>query len=257
MSNVGKFTWYELMTTDAAAAAAFYGKVVGWTSAVMGSSSAGTPYTVFSTAEGGVAGLMETPKEATGMPPGWMGYISVDDVDDYARRFEAAGGAIHRAPADIPDIGRFSVVGDPQGAVIVLFKALPPANGAGPPSLDGPGYVGWRELLTTDGPSAMDFYGKMFGWDKSTGHDMGQMGVYQLFAYDGADRGGIMTRPAQMPVSVWGYYFGVDAIGAATERLKAAGGTVLNGPMQVPTGDWIVQGRDPQGAAFNLQSPNA
>jgi predicted enzyme related to lactoylglutathione lyase len=257
MTTTGQFTWYELVTGDAAAASAFYEKVIGWTSAVMGQSGAGTPYTVFSTSEGGVAGLLETPPEAQGAPPAWMGYVSVDDVDAYAKKFAAAGGAVHRQPADIPSIGRFSVVADPQGAMLVLFKAEPRPDGAAPPALDAPGYPSWRELMTTDGPSAFEFYAGMFGWAKSTGYDMGPMGVYQLFAYDGADRGGIMTRPTQTPVSHWGYVFRVDAIGAATERLKAGGGTVINGPMQVPTGDWIVQARDPQGATFALQSPNA
>jgi len=140
---------------------------------------------------------------------------------------------------------------------LVLFKAEPRPDGVAPPALDAPGYPSWRELMTTDGPSAVEFYTGMFGWEKSTGHDMGPMGVYQLFAYDGADRGGIMTRPPQMPTSNWGYVFRVDAIGPATERLKAAGGSVLNGPMQVPTGDWIVQALDRQGAWFCLQSPNA
>jgi hypothetical protein len=68
---------------------------------------------------------------------------------------------------------------------------------------------------------------------------------------------GIMTRPPQMPDSHWGYVFRVDAAKAAAERVKAAGGKVTNGPMQVPTGDWIVQAQDPQGAHFSVQSPNA
>jgi predicted enzyme related to lactoylglutathione lyase len=85
---------------------------------------------------------------------------------------------------------------------------------------------------------------------------MGPMGVYQLLAYDGADRVGIMTKPPQIPVANWGFYFRVDAAGAAGKRLKAAGGTVLQGPMQVPTGDWVLQAQDPQGAYFNVQSPN-
>jgi predicted enzyme related to lactoylglutathione lyase len=213
---------------------------------------------VFNTAEGGVAGLLETPEEARrmGAMPVWLGYVSVDDVDDYAKRFEAAGGAVHRAPADIPTIGRFAIVADPQGAALVLFDASR-SDGAAPPVKEAPGYPGWRELMAADGPAAFDFYAGMFGWDKSTGHDMGAMGVYQLFAYDGADRGGMMTRPPFIERPFWGYYFRVDATGAAIERLTAAGGTVTSGPHQAPTGDWIVQATDPQGAQFALMSPNA
>jgi predicted enzyme related to lactoylglutathione lyase len=248
MSN--PFVWYELITDDTAGAAAFYESVVGWTA--QDSGQPGPTYTLFATKEGGVAGLLKAPVPS--MSPVWVGYVSVDDVDDYANRFVAAGGAIHRAPDDIPTIGRFAMVADPQGAGLVLFKALPRADGAGPPSLDEPGYPGWRELMTTDSGAAYDFYADMFGWEKSGGHDMGPMGVYHLFAYDGADRGGIMTAPG---APRWGYYFRVDAIGAAVGRLKAAGGTVNNGPNQVPTGDWVVQATDVQGAKFALVSANA
>jgi predicted enzyme related to lactoylglutathione lyase len=255
MSDEGKFLWYELMTEDSGAARAFYGQVIGWRSEAVDKGR----YWTFNTGEGGVAGLLEMPEpqRKSGVKPVWVGYVAVSDVDDYAKRFEAAGGRIHRPPEDIPGIGRFSLVADPQGAVLTLFKPQPRADGGGVPMHDGPGYPAWRELVTKDGPSAFDFYAKMFGWEKSTGHDMGPMGVYQLFAYDGADRGGVMTMPPHIPAPLWGYYFGVDSIAAATERLKAGGGTVVNGPMQVPGGSWVVQALDSQGAAFALHSANA
>jgi hypothetical protein len=198
---------------------------------------------------------METQPAArqSGAEPVWMGYVAVDDVDDYAGRFAAAGGAVRHAPDDIPGIGRFAVVADPQGAALVLFK---PLSGEAVPAHDAPGYPGWRELAATDGPSAFEFYAKMFGWEKSATHDMGPMGVYQLFAYDGADRGGMMTKPSFIPAPFWGYYFRVEAIAPAVEKIKAGGGAVINGPHQVPTGDWIVQATDPQGAKFALTSPN-
>ena len=255
MGVTGKFTWYELLTSDTSAAADFYAKVIGWKPAPQGSAADPMHYTVFETAAGGVAGLMKIPPDAAGMPPSWVGYVSVDDVDAYAEKFVAAGGTIRRPPDDIPGVGRFAAVGDPQGAHLCLFK--PAAGGLAPPEGDGPGYPGWRELMTNDGPSAVDFYVGMFGWEKSTGHDMGPMGVYQLLAYDGRDRMGMMTKPPQIPVPNWGYCFGVDSATAAAERLKAAGGQVNNGPMQVPGGTWVVQVQDPQGAHFSLISLNA
>jgi len=83
------------------------------------------------------------------------------------------------------------------------------------------------------------------------------MGVYRLF--DEGDRkpmgsGGMMNKAPQMPVSCWGFYFSVDSIKAAVQRVEAGGGKVLNGPMQVPGGGWIIQGQDPQGAMFSLVS---
>jgi predicted enzyme related to lactoylglutathione lyase len=256
MGVTGKFTWYELLTTDTSAAADFYAKVIGWKPVSQASADNPMHYTVFETAEGGVAGLMEIPPEAKagGMPPSWVGYVSVDDVDAYAEKFVAHGGTIRRPPDDIPGVGRFAAVGDPQGAHLCLFKPSP--AGPVPPSLEAPGYPSWRELMAADGPAAVAFYAGMFGWEKSTGHDMGPMGVYQLLAYDGQDRMGMMTKPPQVPAPNWGFYFMVDAAGAAGERVKAAGGTVLQGPMQVPTGIWVLQAQDPQGAHFGVNSPN-
>jgi uncharacterized protein len=247
----GKFNWYELTTTDTKAAGAFYASVIGWTVEEFGDGS----YWTFNTAKGGVAGLMKTPPEMGDMPPAWTGYVAVDDVDDFAGRYTAAGGKVLRGPAEIPGIGRFCVAADPQGAVLILFK--PNGGGEGPPSEEAPGYPAWRELMAVDGARAFAFYEKMFGWEKDSDFDMGPMGVYRLFAYDGAQRGGMMNKPASIPAPYWGYYFRVDAIGAAVERLKAGGGQVTNGPNQVPTGDWIVNATDPQGAHFSLMSPTA
>jgi hypothetical protein len=250
MTVTGKFVWYELMTTDTKAAERFYGSVIGWTTEDVGQGA----YWSFNTDKGGVAGLMGVPPDAAGAQPVWMGYVAVDDVDDYAGRYAAAGGTVHRPPSDIPGIGRFSVVADPQGAVLVLFK---PTGGGEVPSAEAPGYPAWRELMAVDGGKAFAFYETMFGWEKAAEFDMGPMGTYRLFAYDGADRGGMMTKPDFIPVPYWGFYFRVDAIGAAIDRLKAGGGQVTNGPHQVPTGDWVVQATDPQGAHFALMSPTA
>ena len=229
--------------------ALFYGSVIGW------SVEEANPgfYWTFNAAKGGVAGLMVSPPEAGPMGPIWTGYVAVDDVDDYAHRFVAAGGSVRREPAEIPGIGRFSVVADPQGVVLILFK---PNREGDVPSEEAPGYPAWRELVTTDGAKAFAFYEKMFGWEKDSDFDMGPMGVYRLFAYDGAQRGGMMDKPASIPDSYWGFYFRVEAIGAAVERLKTGGGQVTNGPHQVPTGDWVVAATDPQGAHFSLMSPN-
>ena len=67
--------------------------------------------------------------------------------------------------------------------------------------------------------------------------------------------GAMMTKPPALPVPFWGYYFNVPSIDAGTEKIKAGGGKILNGPMEVPGGQWIVQAMDPQGAAFSLVAP--
>jgi predicted enzyme related to lactoylglutathione lyase len=259
-----RFRWYELMTTDAEAAGGFYRAVVGWTTQDVG--GPGMAYTTFHVGgAAGMAGMLTLSPEALagGAKPGWIGYLAVPDVDDYARRLVAAGGTVHQPPTDIPGILRFAGVKDPTGAPFVIYRGVPQAGepDSGPPegAPDEPGYVGWRELLAGDGQRAFDFYAGLFGWNEAAVFDMGPMGAYRLWSTTGARgmdaaEGGMMTAPPGGPAPVWNFYFQVDGIDAAAARIAAAGGQVINGPHAVPSDDWIVQALDPQGAPFNLIS---
>ncbi|MEJ0049435.1 MAG: VOC family protein [Rhodospirillales bacterium] len=250
----GKFVWYELMTTDTDAAEAFYKAVIGWSTQVFAGSE--PKYTILMVNGAGIGGMMVLPEEARrmGAQPGWLGYVGVDDVDAGAAKVTEAGGAVHRAPDDIPGVGRFAVVADPQGAVFILFKNAGEGQGS-LPSPSTPGHIGWHELHATDRESAFAFYANQYGWTKSEAHDMGPMGIYQLFATGDAPVGGMVTRMPGMPGPFWLYYFTVDAIDAAVERVTSSGGRVLNGPHQVPGGVWIAQCSDPQGAMFAMVGP--
>lgn len=249
----GKFVWYELMTTDTKAAEEFYDDVVGWTSEDSGMPGAG--YTLFKTdGDVRVAGLMTMPEGALKMnaPPAWLGYIGVDDVDASAKQLKELGGTVHREPDDIPNIGRFAIVTDPHGAVFALFKG----NGEMPElAQNANGNVGWHELMAGDLAVEFPFYQKMFGWGKDEAMDMGEMGVYQIFSHGGAQIGGMMTKPAEIPSPYWGYYFNVAALDAAVERATSRGAKIIMGPMEVPGGAWVINGVDPQGAHFSLVSP--
>ncbi len=116
----GAFSWCELMTTDVDAAKAFYTKLFGWNTEEM--PMPGMTYTVVKAGGKEVGGIMAIPKEAGGMPPMWHAYVTVDDVDATARTAEQLGGKILMPPTDIPDVGRFSVLQDPQGAMINIIK---------------------------------------------------------------------------------------------------------------------------------------
>jgi hypothetical protein len=246
------FVWYELMTTDLDAATAFYKTVVDWDS-----ESSDTPqmrYTIVKAGDKPVAGLMTIPDHAAkmGARPAWTGYIHVDNVDTATESVKKAGGAVHREPADIPAVGRFSVVADPQGATFVLFK--PQGEGQPPAPPMTPGHVGWHELYAAEWKSAFDFYAGQFGWTKTDAMDMGEMGTYQLFATGaGGDAiGGMFNKPADVPAPFWLFYFNVGDIDAAAQRVTGNGGKVLMGPMEVPGGGWVSQATDPQGAMFAL-----
>jgi predicted enzyme related to lactoylglutathione lyase len=248
----GDFIWCELMTPDSKAAEGFYREVVGWTAD--DTSVEGMAYTTFKAAGVPVAGMMELSAEMrdAGASPGWMGYVYVDDVDATARRVTELGGLVHRAASDIPSIGRFAVVAAPDGAAFALFK---PNDGDGPTRQRMvPGHVGWHELMAGELDAAFAFYAELFGWVRTEAIDMGPMGIYQIFAPgDGGDAiGGMMTRLPEMPASFWLYYFNVEALDSALERVTAGGGTLINEPMEVPGGAWIGQCLDPQGAMFAL-----
>jgi predicted enzyme related to lactoylglutathione lyase len=249
----GTFVWYDVMTTDTKAAAKFYGDVIGWSAQEHPMADGGT-YTIFSDGPTMVAGLMAIPEpmRAGGVPPCWSGYISTNDVDADAQRVAKAGGAIQRPPADIPNVGRFAVVSDPGGAVFLLFKPNTTEDPK-PVAPMTPGHIGWHELYAGDLDREFSFYSQLFGWTKDRAHDMGPMGTYQTFATGGAPCGGMMKACGQVPHS-WNYYIAVESVAKAADRAQTRGATVLNGPLEVPGGAWIVQARDPQGAHFAMVS---
>lgn len=249
------FIWYELMTTDMEAAATFYRSVVGWEAQPWSDPS--MRYTILTAGGAPAAGLMTLPDDArdAGLQPGWVGYIHADDVDAATERVKQGGGRVHRPPSDIPGVGRFSVIADPDGAMFMLLTPLGGDQAAPPAAPMTPGHIGWHELHAGDGASAFAFYSSQFGWTKDQAMDMGPMGTYQLFAAGGDAIGGIMTKPPQMPMPAWLFYFTVPAIDTAAARVRDGGGQVLNGPMEVPGGGWIIQGLDAQGAMFALVAP--
>ena len=248
----GRFAWYELMTTNMAAAATFYANVVGW-----GAQDASTPdlaYTLFTAGNVTAGGLMELPEDARkmGATPRWMGYVGVNDVDAAADRIKRLGGAVYVPPTN-SNIGRISVVADPQTATLGLVEGLKP--GQQPPAeLDELGRVGWHELLAADWEKAFAFYGELFGWQNADA-EIGPTDTYQLFSAGGQTIGGMLTKRSVEPVPYWLYYFNVDAVEAAMARVKDAGGQIIHGPMQVPGGSWIAQCMDPQGAMFAMAGP--
>jgi predicted enzyme related to lactoylglutathione lyase len=243
------FFWYDLATSDVEAARKFYCEVVGWAYQDVG--QPGQAYGLFKVGDVSVAGLMPYPDGMTPPHPVWNGYIAVTDVDAMAGRVKQAGGTVHRGPMEVPGVIRFAVVADPQGAVFIIAKGLEaqpmPQLAAGTS-----GTFGWRELFATDWAKDFAFYEKLFGWTKAEAHNMGPMGICQLFAAGGDAIGGMMNKPAEMPQCWWNYYINVDGIDAAKTRVENGGGKVMMGPMQVPGGQWILQGQDPQGGNFAL-----
>jgi predicted enzyme related to lactoylglutathione lyase len=249
---LGSFVWCELLTTDTAAAESFYKKVVGWTSAPFGPGG----YIVFNNSAGsGVGGVMKLPDQAKqmGAPPHWMMYVGTPDVDGMAVRIAQMGGRVLKQPDDIPTVGRFAVVQDPYGASFAIFTPKP-APGSPERKKGATGEFSWFELYTPNPEGAWKFYETLFGWEKTSAMDMGEMGVYQMFGRGGGiPNGGIMKPPPGAPAA-WMPYALVKDAKAAAAAATANGGKIVNGPMEVPGGDWIAQGMDPQGAMFSVHS---
>jgi predicted enzyme related to lactoylglutathione lyase len=246
----GRFAWYELITTDMAAAKAFYARVIGW--GARDASTADLAYALFNAGSASVSGLMDLPEDARkmGATPRWMGYVGVDDVDATADRIKRLGGAVYVPPTN-SNIGRISVVADPQMATLGLVEGLKPGQPP-PAALDEPGRVGWHELLAADRQKAFAFYGEVFGWQTADA-ETDQPDTYQLFSAGGQTIGGMFTKRPQEPVPFWLYYFNIGDIDAAAERVKTGGGRIFEGPHQLADGSWIARCTDPQGAFFALQ----
>lgn len=248
----GRFVWYELMTTDTSAAKKFYPAVTGWSTQAFDKSyemwtSGGTPL-------GGMMNLSGDQKKR-GIPPHWLPYVGVSSVDATTAQAGKLGGKALVPPTDIPDVGRFSVIADPQGAVIGIYSSKnPAANGDFSPEV---GEFSWHELMTTDYVAASDFYRQLFGWEKIDEFDMGPMGIYHMYGKNGQMYGGMFNKSPDMPPPMWWCYVRVNDVNTAVDAVKKGGGQVMNGPMEVPGGDWIAQCADPQGANFAVHQKKA
>ena len=251
---LGRPLWYELMTTDMKGAEAFYRNVIGWQTKPF--EGAGQPYTTFnrdSDASSSVGGVMTKPADVKA-PPFWAMYIGVPKIEEAVSQIKKLGGKTHTDVITVPNVGRMQLMQDPQGAMFYIFEPAPAENRPeGPPEI---GQASWHELMTTDSEAAMKFYTEVFGWQPSETMDMGEMGKYRMFNRPHGMIGGMMNKPPQLthiPPN-WQIYFLVPDIDAAAQRITANGGKVVNGPMEVPGGDQVLNALDPQGAAFSLHA---
>jgi uncharacterized protein len=252
----GRFVWYELSTSDPAAAQRFYTAITGWgTQAFEG---AGAPYTMWTNGENPIGGVMELPAELSskGVPPHWLPYIGTDDVDETVAEATQLGAKVLVPAQDIPTMGRFAVLADPQGASFAIYKSA--QDTPEPDFAPQRGDASWHELTTTDHVAAFEFYNKLFGWEKQSEMDIGGGEMYLMYGRttDSPMLGGMWTwnkREHAMPPN-WMIYFKVDDADQTAERIKQLGGQILNGPMDVPGGDRVAQATDPQGATFGIHS---
>lgn len=253
----GKPVWYELISPDNGKASAFYTHVLGW---AVSPPQAGLDrdYRVAAAGGCGVAGLMQA--GGAGAPRHWFVYFGTDDVDGTAKSAAEAGGAVHLPPTDIPGIGRFAFLADPQGWMFYLLHGASEAESraflpmAGTDAEIPQGHAVWNELTTPDPQAAIRFYGAVLGIRQEGAMPMGPLGDYS-FLHAGHDAIGAVMGMTEGGQPGWLVYFAVDDIDAALGRLREAGGSVLAGPDEVPGGSHSVVAADDQSIRFGLVGP--
>lgn len=244
--------WFELTTGDQDRAQRFYERLAGWTVAPSGQAEHGG-YRIADAADGGsVAGLMTPPPGMHGVP-GWAVYFAGDDVDAMVGRVTQLGGRVHFGPQDIPNIGRFATVADPQGVVFQIMKGESAEDSQAFSQMSGNfGHGVWIELATPDIDGALAFYGELFGWTKEGAMPMGDMGEYAFIGAGESRPGAIMSSAATGAPARWNWYVHVPDIDAALVSAEAGGGKVLQGPDQIPGGDYSANIADPDGHQIGL-----
>jgi len=247
----GRIVWHELLTTDPDGAIAFYHKVVGWGSTVF---AADPPYRTWTMDGVPMGGMMRMPADAQA-PPSWRVYVAVPEVDRTVEQAARLGARTWVPGTEIPNVGRFAVLGDPQGATFAVYKPSIPGAGSDEAVV---GDFSWHELATTDWRAAWEFYRALFGWEHASSFDMGPMGTYWMFRRGGGSitLGGLFNKTGDAPAQ-WLSYVRVPDADRAAALARRNGGRVMNGPMDVPGGDRIAMLADPQGAAFAVHTPAA
>lgn len=246
--TTGRFVWHELHTTDRPKASKFYSTLLGWETKEV-PMGPGEPYTLCLMNGKDHAGITKSMAPA-GVPSHWIPYIAVDDVDKSAAKVTELGGKILMAPTDIPNVGRFAPVMDPQGAPFALYKGQNPypEEPATPPV----SAFCWEELMTSDPEAAAKFYSTLLGYTVES-KDMGPMGTYRILKRGDRQTAGIMKLPPGAPPrSAWLEYIHVADVDGSLRNAKEIGATQLMPPMDIPNiGRFAVLG-DPTGAAVAL-----
>ncbi len=248
----GCFSWVDLSTHDADAAAEFYSGVMGWESHGM-DAGYGMRYFTFRKDGHEIAGLAELPAEMKDFPASWNSYVTVGDVAALMEPIEAAGGTVIEPPFEVPDGGRISLIQDPDGAALGLMQ---PKDFIGSTLVNTPGALCWNDVYTRDPALSRAFYEQIFGWQFQ---DDGQ--GYYRFTNGGRNNGGMLPMDAEMQEAFrpwWMVYFSVADIEEAAARVVELGGQLDFPPQPVPGAGRFVLFRDPQGAycsLFQLNEP--
>lgn len=250
-ATTGRFVWRDLMSTDAERARAFYTELFGWS--LQSQDMGDFTYEMLVNKGEQFGGLMPL-DPSHGIPSHWISYIEVPDVDEACATATRLGGSVPVAPMDIPSVGRFAVIADPQGAHFSPFTPVPMDNESGdvPQEMPPLGGVTWNELMTGDLEGARTFYGEIFGWNFEEMNMMEGPGTYLIGKNGDRMDCGIMGKPEDMPVSLWVIYFHVADLDQSLADVTRLGGQSVSPIIEVPTIGRISWVTDSTGGLFAL-----
>ena len=246
----GTFCWVELSTPDPDAAKKFYTELFGW-EYQDNEVGPGVVYTMNLKGDKNLHAMykLDEERQKQGIPPHWLSYVSVDELEPVVEKAKAAGATAVVEPMDVMDAGRMSVIADAQGAVVGLWQ---PKAHIGAQIVNEHGTLSWNELMTNNVDAAGKFYTDVFGWKADT-QDMGGFN-YTSFSVGENPNGGMMAITEDMgPVPPnWGPYFAHDDVDAGAEKVKSLGGQIYVPPTDIPEVGRFSTIADPQGAAFSI-----
>ncbi|HMR75410.1 MAG TPA: VOC family protein [Polyangiaceae bacterium] len=242
----GRFVWFELVTKDHAKAKAFYPELFGWKLEPMQMAD-GSSYPMLKAGGAPVGGFMTPPKD--GIPPHWVSYVSVADVNASAKKVVAAGGKTLMDAMDVPGVGRIQPVTDPQGGAFMLFRGETEDHDA----VKGPGSFHWNELWAKDTAAALKFYSDVLGYS----HDVMDMpnGKYYVLKNGDSPRGGLMQSPDPKVPQMWLQYVEVADTDDAVKRAVARGAKQHGETMQVEGVGRFAILQDSLGAVIGVIKP--
>ena len=236
-SAVGTFVWHEHVSSDPQRAQQFYADLLGWEYTEFGEG-----YTIINADGQGHGGF---PPAMDGAPSHWLGSVQVEDTDGVVEKVKAGGGNVVVGPMDIPDVGRYAVITDPQGAAFGVIQIT------GEGGMMGKGVFVWDELATSDVAAAKTFYADVLGWS-SEDVNMGGF-TYTILKHPNAEQGSAGAMPqGEAPAPMWLCYINAPDIDATAAKAAELGATVMREPFDIENIGRIAIVVDPTGAAFGL-----
>jgi len=243
----GRFVWHELISGDHEGAKGFYGELFGWSFETMDMGPAGA-YLLAKVGDVPIGGFAHPPAD---VPPHWVGYVSVDDVDAMAKAIVGAGGEALMDAFDVPGVGRMQPMKDPQGAAFFLMASEEPSDGDAP---SGVGHWHWDELWAKDAAAAVEHYAGVLGY-QSEAMTMPN-GDYHILKTGEHMRAGVMDAPPGVPPH-WAFYVRVEDVDATIAKAKQLGGEPIGELMDVEGVGRFGFVKDREGSTLGVITPSS